>query len=87
MHCGHPANEIRSKVLTCSLTKEFTMYAHITRFLRDEEGATAIEYGIIAGLMAVILVAVFNSDTGVKGTLNEIFEHVKTVATTGATAP
>lgn len=63
------------------------MKAHITRFLRDEEGATAIEYGIIAGLMAVILLAVFNSDSGVKGTLNAIFAHVKTVATTGATTP
>ncbi|HAJ13298.1 MAG TPA: Flp family type IVb pilin, partial [Comamonadaceae bacterium] len=28
------------------------MKARITQFLRDEEGATAIEYGIIAGLMA-----------------------------------
>lgn len=55
------------------------MKAAITRFLRDEEGATAIEYGIIAGLMAVILLAVFNSDAGVKGTLNAIFAHVKTV--------
>ncbi|QHE86444.1 Flp family type IVb pilin [Hydrogenophaga sp. BPS33] len=61
------------------------MNAHIRQFLRDEEGATAIEYGIIAGLMAVILLAVFNSDAGVKGTLNAIFTHVKTVATTGAT--
>lgn len=62
------------------------MKAHIIRFLRDEEGATAIEYGLIAGLMAVILLAVFNSDTGVKGTLNAIFEHVKDVAT-GVTTP
>lgn len=57
------------------------MNAHITRFLRDEEGATAIEYGIIAGLMAVILLAVFDSDTGVRGTLEAIFEHVRDVAT------
>ncbi|WP_137916854.1 Flp family type IVb pilin [Hydrogenophaga sp. 2FB] len=63
------------------------MKARITQFLRDEEGATAIEYGIIAGLMAVILVAVFNGETGsVKSTLTEIFAHVKTVATTGAVA-
>ncbi|QNK69444.1 Flp family type IVb pilin [Variovorax sp. PAMC26660] len=37
------------------------MLGSITRFLRDEEGATAIEYGIIAGLMATILVAVFGT--------------------------
>lgn len=27
--------------------------------LRDEEGATAIEYGLIVGIMAVIIIAVF----------------------------
>lgn len=63
------------------------MKASITQFLRDEEGATAIEYGIIAGLMAVILVAVFNGDTNsVKSTLTDIFANVKSVATTGAVA-
>ncbi len=62
------------------------MNAHILRFLRDEEGATAIEYGIIAGLMAVILLAVFDSDTGVRGTLEAIFTNVRNVAT-GATTP
>lgn len=30
----------------------------ITRFLRDEEGATAIEYGLIASLISVAIVAV-----------------------------
>jgi pilus assembly protein Flp/PilA len=29
-----------------------------TRFLRDEEGATAIEYGIIAGLISIAIVGV-----------------------------
>ena len=28
----------------------------IIRFIRDEEGATAIEYGLIAGLIAVAIV-------------------------------
>ncbi len=27
-----------------------------TRFLRDESGATAIEYGLIAGMIAVVLI-------------------------------
>lgn len=35
----------------------------ILRFIRDEQGATAVEYGIIAGLMAVVLIAIFG-DTG-----------------------
>jgi pilus assembly protein Flp/PilA len=28
----------------------------ITRFLRDESGATAIEYGLIAALIAVVII-------------------------------
>ena len=30
------------------------------RFLKDETGATAIEYGLIAALMAVIVIAAFS---------------------------
>ena len=37
------------------------MLSSITRFLRDEEGATAIEYGLIAGLIAAVLVTVLGS--------------------------
>jgi pilus assembly protein Flp/PilA len=32
------------------------MSKFITRFLKDESGATAIEYGLIAALVAVVLV-------------------------------
>ncbi|WP_295549738.1 Flp family type IVb pilin [uncultured Pseudacidovorax sp.] len=60
------------------------MQAAIVRFLRDEEGATAIEYGIIAGLMALVLVAIFGNTGIVRDTLNTIFTNVRTVATTGA---
>ena len=28
----------------------------ITRFMRDESGATAIEYGLIAALIAVVII-------------------------------
>lgn len=63
------------------------MKAHILQFLRDEEGATAIEYGIIAGLMAIVLVAVFTAeDTGVQAILEGLFDSVKT-AVEGATEP
>jgi len=37
------------------------MLSSITRFIRDEEGATAIEYGLIAGLIAAVLVTVLTS--------------------------
>ncbi|AJW47286.1 Flp family type IVb pilin [Ralstonia mannitolilytica] len=33
------------------------MRAIITRFLREDEGATAIEYGLMAGLIAAAIVA------------------------------
>lgn len=57
------------------------MKARITQFLRDEEGATAIEYGIIAGLMAILLVAIFADGGIVDQTLTAVFEKVKAVAT------
>lgn len=55
----------------------------IARFIRDEEGATAIEYGIIAGLMATILIAVFgtSASTGVGKILSDIFDAIGTKVT------
>lgn len=35
------------------------MLEHMTDFYRDEEGATAIEYGFIAALVAVACVGAF----------------------------
>jgi pilus assembly protein Flp/PilA len=32
------------------------MSKFVTRFMKDESGATAIEYGLIAALIAVVLV-------------------------------
>lgn len=40
------------------------MKDQIIKFWRDEEGATAIEYALIAGLMAVGLVAAMGVLTG-----------------------
>ncbi|MDH1335733.1 Flp family type IVb pilin [Comamonas thiooxydans] len=40
------------------------MKDQIIKFWRDEEGATAIEYALIAGLMAVGLVAALGALTG-----------------------
>jgi len=63
------------------------MLSSITRFLRDEEGATAIEYGIIAGLMATILIAVFGTGTssGVGQILKGIFDSIATRVTPAST--
>ena len=45
----------------------------VTRFLRDESGATAIEYGLIAALVAVILVAALSAmGTKLSGTFDKV---------------
>ncbi|MGM3276835.1 Flp family type IVb pilin [Ralstonia sp. 24A2] len=33
----------------------------VLKFLRDEQGATAIEYGLIAGLIAAVIVTIVSS--------------------------
>jgi pilus assembly protein Flp/PilA len=63
------------------------MNTRITQFLRDEEGATAIEYGIIAGLMAIMLVLIFGEGGSIQQTLEAIFAKVKAVATGAGEAP
>lgn len=45
----------------------------IARFMKDESGATAIEYGLIAALIAVAAIAAM---TAVGDGLNETFEDV-----------
>lgn len=47
----------------------------IKNFWKDEEGATAIEYGLIAGLIAVAIIA---AATAVGGNLNNLFCSVVT---------
>jgi pilus assembly protein Flp/PilA len=45
------------------------------RFMRDQSGATAIEYGLIAAGISVVIISVVNS-LGV--TLNNTFTNVST---------
>ncbi len=40
------------------------MSKFVTRFLNDESGATAIEYGLIAALIAVVLITAMNTLSG-----------------------
>ena len=49
------------------------MTKFVTRFLKDESGATAIEYGLIAALIAVVLVGALNA---VGGSLKGAFETI-----------
>lgn len=49
------------------------MSKFMTRFLKDESGATAIEYGLIAALIAVVLVtALTQVGTSLQGAFDEI---------------
>jgi pilus assembly protein Flp/PilA len=47
----------------------------LRKLWRDEEGATAIEYGLIAALIAVAAIAAM---TSLGGTLSDTFESVNT---------
>ncbi len=49
----------------------------LLRFLKDEEGVTAIEYGLIAALIAVvIIVAVGFVGTSLSTTFSNVATHV-----------
>ena len=52
----------------------------ILRFWKDEEGATAIEYGLIAGLVAVVLAGTL---TTLGKDLNGVFEEIIKKLTAG----
>ena len=47
----------------------------VARFVKDESGATAIEYGLIAALIAVGIIGAL---TTLKGNLNAKFNEVST---------
>ena len=50
----------------------------ISRFVRDESGATAIEYGLIAALIAVVIItAVQAVGTKLSGTFTTISGNLK----------
>ncbi len=49
------------------------MSKFVTRFLKDESGATAIEYGLIAALIAVVLVGALGAlGTNLSSTFNSV---------------
>jgi pilus assembly protein Flp/PilA len=49
----------------------------VIKFLRDETGATAIEYGLIASLIAIVIVgAVGAVGNKLTGTFNEVASNL-----------
>jgi pilus assembly protein Flp/PilA len=53
------------------------------RFAKDESGATAIEYGLIAALISI---AIIGGATAIGGQLKENFTHIGTQLQTSGTA-
>jgi pilus assembly protein Flp/PilA len=52
--------------------------SHLGRLLRDESGATAIEYGLIAaGISVAIILAVNTLGTGLNGTFSSLSGQLK----------
>ncbi len=51
------------------------MSKFVTRFIKDESGATAIEYGLIAALIAVVLITAMNT---LSGKITNVFSRIGT---------
>ena len=51
-----------------------SLYTNLSVRLRNEKGATAVEYGIMVGLIAVVIIVAVSL---LGGTLNAMFEQVK----------
>ncbi len=57
------------------------MFAKMIAFVRDEDGATAIEYGLIAALVSVACIAALSA---LGDSLNAIFNMVSSELTSAA---
>jgi len=55
-----------------------TLIVRLKAFQRDEDGVTAIEYGLICALIAVVIIAAV---TAVGTSLSSIFSYVATQLT------
>jgi pilus assembly protein Flp/PilA len=50
----------------------------VSRFVKDESGATAIEYGLIASLIAIAIIAAATQlGTKLSGTFNNVANNLK----------
>lgn len=58
----------------------------LRKIARNEKGATAIEYGLIAALIAVVCIGGFKLiGDNLKGTLNEVSTNLQSNSTGGGT--
>lgn len=57
----------------------------VRNFKKDEAGVTAIEYGLIAVAIAVLIVAVFYSPNGFKAALENQFNNLSSTVSNAKT--
>jgi pilus assembly protein Flp/PilA len=73
-----------TRIMLPATTMTFARSKHVknilSRFLKNESGATAIEYGLIAAFLSVCLIAVLPLVTG---GLNTAFTNIGTNLTSG----
>ena len=71
---GNRAGQARTSLVgNCLIAKETNMTKFFNRFAQDESGATAIEYGLIAALIAVVIIAATQAlGTNVSGKFQEV---------------
>jgi len=78
-----PSSEVRTKNLCRARTtvrfnenwESVVMKAIVTRFAKDESGATAIEYGLIAAIVGIGIIVGLGA---LRDGLNTLFNNVKT---------
>ena len=79
MYCGHAGHAWR---LMIKINAEITMWFRtLATVIKEEGGATSIEYGLIAALVSV---AAIGALTAMGGSLNTMFQTVSTALTTAA---
>jgi pilus assembly protein Flp/PilA len=53
------------------------MLKDLTRLIEDEEGATALEYGLMAAAVAAVLIVVAYLAGGrIRNTMNNVAQHI-----------
>ncbi len=70
------------------ITKAYiTTTEKVRSFVKDERGVTAIEYGLIAVAMAVLISASFYGDKSFVGALKTKFANLQTLVTNQTITP
>ena len=77
--------EDRARTREYVLTNWRNQMSFLNKFRRDEEGATAIEYGLIAALIAVAAISAMSSlGDSIEGTMNAAGSEMDTAVANAA---